>query len=325
MATFALVLAAGCVLRPTEEESPVPDGGCPAGQDCGGGLLPDAGCPIGQVCPACDAGLVLVAGACVSPVQDAGPGVQDAGPNPGPQDSGVNDAGPGPGPGPGPVDAGPPGTLCLTGKLSDAESNDAVSGATVAALDLNGNPIAGASVTSASDGSFSLCPPPGVTFTTQITASTYPVTYLESAQLVTTEDVGTLPLISNTLLPLLGEFISGAIPGDALILAPVQSLSGSCSAGGWSIGATLPSGAPLSFGVIYIGTEGTPQTGLSATTSQGGAAILYNIDPTVTSQVAVAATNPAPAGCSPENGTVGFTGQVQVAAGALSIAPIVIP
>jgi hypothetical protein len=164
-----------------------------------------------------------------------------------------------------------------------------------------------------------------VTFTTQITAATYPVTYFESVQLGASQDVGSLPMISSSLLPLLGQFISGAIPGDPLILAPVNSLSGSCSTGGWSIGATLPSGSPVSFGVVYIGSSGTPQPGLSATTSQGGAAILYNIDPTTTSQVAVAATNTAPPGCSPENDTVGFTGQVQVAAGALSIAPIVIP
>jgi hypothetical protein len=333
LAIFAVyaALLAGC-FSPVSEQPAIPDaGGCPAGLDCGGGLLPDAGCPIGQVCPACDAGLVLVEGACVSPT-DAGP--LDAGhPDAGPGDAGPGDAG---SPDSGPADSGVPdsgpGAACLSGTLSDAESMGPVSGAAVIGTDINGVPIPGASTTSAADGSFQLCPPAGVVFTTQITAAGYPTTYFESLSLGTmAEPLGSLPLISTEVLGALGGFLPGGFDSsDAAMLVPVRSLSGNCSVAGWSIsagfpdGGTLPDGGGLPYQIAYLAASGLP-SGTATSTSTEGAAILYNIDPTLTGQVAVVATNGSAGSCAPDNAALGLTGQVEVGGGAISIAPIVLP
>jgi hypothetical protein len=325
LATLVLSCALGAALvaacfTPVTEVPPTPDaGGCPAGDDCGGGLLPDAGCPIGEVCSACDAGLVLVDGSCVSPVDAGTPGSGDAGPT---------DAGP-PGSGDaGPADAGPPGQLCLSGTLSDAESMSPVSGATVTALDLEGVPILGATSTSGSDGAFQLCPPMGVTFTTEITAAGYPVTYFESIALQASEALGSLPVISSSVINELGIFLPGGLNlAEGTILVPVRSMSGTCSLSGWSVavgGAAGPDGGP-GYQLVYLGTSGIPSTTLTSTTSEG-AAVIYDLPPPVASiEVSVTATNPAAGSCTPDNAALGFTGQVQVASGALSIAPIVLP
>ncbi len=306
----AAVLTAGCFTPVGEAPPDAGSGGCPAGEDCGGGMLPDAGCPIGQICAACDAGLVLVDGACVS-ATDAGP--IDAGPI----DAGPVDAGP--------VDAGPPGQACLSGTLSDAESMTPIAGAAVIATDSNGLPYAGAATTSGTDGSFTLCPPTGATFTTQINAAGYPVTYFESAVLSKSESLGSLPLISTEVIGALGSFLQGFVSTDAALLIPVRSLSGGCSVAGWSVEASLPDGGAIpGTQTAYLESSGLPSTTLTSTTTEG-AAVIYDIDPSLTGQVVVSASNPNEGSCAPDGAALGLTGMVEVGGAAISIAPIVLP
>jgi hypothetical protein len=128
----------------------------------------------------------------------------------------------------------------------------------------------------------------------------------------------------------LGSFLPGFVSADAAMLVPVRSLSGNCGVAGWSITASLPNGGTLSDGgalpyqIAYLAASGLPSTSATSTSTEG-AAVIYDIDPTLTGQVAVSATNPGAGSCAPDNAALGLTGQVEVGGGAISIAPIVLP
>ena len=56
-----------------------------------------------------------------------------------------------------------------------------------------------------------------------------------------------------------------------------------------------------------------------------GSALLYDVDPLVSNQLLVTATNADAGICSQISASYGLNGQVQVSGNALSIAPFVLP
>jgi hypothetical protein len=221
--------------------------------------------------------------------------------------------------------SGPP---CISGTLTDLITMNPVEGATLSAVDSSGIPLSGTATISAADGSFEICPPTGVAFTTQITAATYPTTNLESIILATSENLGNIPMLSENSLAALAAFLPGGLVNEEpTLLAQVASKTGACSLAGWSLaaafadGGSLPDGGALPFQIAYFSATSIPNPSLTSTTS-AGLAIIYNIG-TPSAQVAITATSSGT--CTPENASLGFTGQVSAAGAQLSIAPILLP
>lgn len=168
-------------------------------------------------------------------------------------------------------------------------------------LSPNGVPLSGSETqtTSLSDGSFFLCGPLDTPFYVQAMAANYQPA--ESALL--DEDggpdnffasLGEFAMISTQFLPAFQEILPVPfVPGSSMVVVYISTYT--CGAGGIQVGAALPDGGTLDgglpFQVLYINQSG-PDPNLTATTD-GGNAILYNIDPTLTNGfIAITLSNP---------------------------------
>ncbi len=204
-------------------------------------------------------------------------------------------------------------------------------GATLSLVQPDGVPVSGANsqATTLSDGSFFLCPPVGSPVFVQATASGYLTT--DSAILVEPGGpdlffvwLGPLGMLSASLVPAFeGALGTTFAPGSAMVVVTIQGSA--CGSAGYSIGAALPDGGtladggPLPFSVGYA-SGAFVDPSLTATTD-GGAAFLYNIDPSLTNgAIAITITNPgATADCLvPLYTDADSTGLVPVSANSFS-------
>jgi hypothetical protein len=197
----------------------------------------------------------------------------------------------------------------------------------VGAIGEDGVPIAGAAATSAGDGAFVVCLPPGVAFSMEITAATYPITYYAEMLNVDAGYIAQMPMVSTGELGVLQAFLPGGYDATkALILV---KLTGETELyDGWSFSIALPDGGPVpdgGYSLVYLGSSSTPDPTATATTHTG-AALYYNVDPTLSSFYVVTVSN-ADAGSASEveNAAEGFTGRVYVAGGAATVDPILLP
>jgi hypothetical protein len=228
--------------------------------------------------------------------------------------------------------------LYVTSNLYDTASLAPVVGATVQAVGLNGVPLEGAAATSQSDGTFTVCVPPSVTFSLQVTAPGYPEAALEDLMLAQSETLaftqGGLGLISNQDLSAFGAVV-GYDPSMGIMLVQVSSISGvpPCVATGWQLsvsftdGGALPDGGPLPYSRAYLDPVSyLPDSSLQATSSLGEA-IFYDLDPNLTDRVAIEAVDvDVDAGACPvENGQFGLQGTALVQAGVLTFAIVPYP
>ena len=112
-----------------------------------------------------------------------------------------------------------------------------------------------------------------------------------------------------------------------MIIAKLASTQCFGDQAGWTFGISLPDGGLLPDGgyqLVYTGASYVPAPNAVATSSTG-AALFYNIDPTISDFLLVTAAAPDDGGCAPINGGLGFTGRVFVSGGAVSIDPFLLP
>jgi hypothetical protein len=222
------------------------------------------------------------------------------------------------------------GAIDFSSQLVELIECTTVDGAIVQALDPNGVPYANASaVTSSTNGTFGICLPAGVPFTFELTAATYPTTYLAELDGTQTQNVTQLGLVSDEFF----SVVAGLVPGGldmtrgTVIVKVDTSLACDMAQAGWTVGIELPDGGSLPDGgyeLVYISGPGVPQVGLTATQISGGA-VFYNIDPSLSDFFVMTYTNPDAGACEPVNASVGYTGRVYVGGNAVSFFPLVLP
>jgi hypothetical protein len=215
--------------------------------------------------------------------------------------------------------------------LVDIATCAAVS-ATVSAIDSNGVPVSGDStVSQPCNGAFSLCTPSGGPFSLQIQAPGYPITYIAEMTSVSSGSFPFLSLLPSSMLAALGALLPVQVdPDKDTLVVGLSSQSGQCKgapAAGWVYSLSLPDGGAFPDGGYYLSYEDTsffPDHSLTAT-SDLGAGIFFNVDPTISSYVLITATNPHPGTCDPRNASLGFTGRVLVTGSALSYDAFLLP
>lgn len=224
-----------------------------------------------------------------------------------------------------------PGGIQFSSQFVDALECQVIPGAAVSALGDNGVPFEGAAATTAPDGTFGICLPSGQSLTVQLTAPLYPITYSPE---VLGMDAGSFFIaqilqFSSQEIQSFGSIFPGGIdPSKAVIIIRVIGEQCRGQFAGWSFALTLPDGGPMPDGgyqLIYSGSNAVPEANLTQTGSEG-AALFYNIDPTLSSFLVVTAANPdAGSACQPINASMGFTGRVFVSGGAATAEPIMLP
>jgi hypothetical protein len=228
-----------------------------------------------------------------------------------------------------PIDC-PSGDIGVASQLVDILDCTTIDGATVEALDPNGVPISGsAATTNSTNGSFFLCGPEGQPFTITATAAGYPTAYFAELAGASAQDVVQLGMLSNTSLSVVGGIVPGGVdPSKGMVVVKVSNTV-NCDAqvAGWTLGITLPDGGNLPDGgyqMAYGGQAGLPQPGLTETSS-AGAAIFYDIDPVLSDFFVITYQNPDAGACESTDPTLGFTGRIYVAGGAVSAFPVFLP
>lgn len=224
----------------------------------------------------------------------------------------------------------PSGDLGLSSQLVDALDCTTIDGASVQALDPTGIPYPQASATSdPSDGTFTVCVPQESPFTLQVTAASYPNTYLAELQGVQPTSIPQMTIASNAAIAALSAFFPGGVDhSDGVILLKV-SATRSCDPAlpGWTFGLSIPDGGPVADGgalLTYLAPGGLPGAGLTDTTTAGGGAF-YNINPTLGNFFDISYQNPDAGICEPTNAALGFTSRIYTAGSAFSIYPIILP
>jgi hypothetical protein len=231
------------------------------------------------------------------------------------------------------VAIGPVQGSCATGtsfasQLVDILSCSAIPSATIAAIGADGVPVSGAAATTANNGGFTFCPPMDSAFSIQVTASGYPTTYYAEMLDTNVSYISQLAAVSNGALGAFGAFIPGGFATDKAV-AVVKLTGTSCilDYAGYTISLELPDGGPVPDGgyeLVYLDVSGVPNPKATETDSEG-AAILYNIDSTISDFYIVVPGNPDAGSCPPVTGADGFTGRIFVASGTVAVAPIVLP
>jgi hypothetical protein len=207
----------------------------------------------------------------------------------------------------------------------------AVVNANISAIAPNGVPFAGVAATSdATTGAFAICLPANNAFTTEVTASQYPTTYLAELDGLSNIGVGQIPLIGQDEEAIITELVPGGyVATDGLIIIKI-SATGPCDPfqAGWSVSLALPDGGSYPDGgyrVVYLGDSPVPDP-TATSTSTLGLAFIYNIDLTLSSfAVPVLQSPPGSEACPSLNAQLGFTGRAFLAANAGSLFPVLLP
>jgi hypothetical protein len=189
-----------------------------------------------------------------------------------------------------------------------------------------------------------LCIPFDVPVTLQITAASYPTTYMVEIDVTSQGDGGELALLDRGLqlipteeLTAFSAFLQGSggvNQSDAMVAAAVISISQQppCEpTSGWSVGVefvdggTLPDGGPLPFKRAYLGSTDLPSA-TATETSSTGYAIMFNIDPTIANVAQLVATDlDGGSPCPSMNAQEMVTGRVTLAPGSVTFAPYFVP
>jgi hypothetical protein len=211
-------------------------------------------------------------------------------------------------------------------QLIDYQSCASICGATVQALDPAGVPIEGtAQLSDPVGGTFHFCLPAGATFETAITAPGYGTYYYGEIQGQLSVHVPAIGLLSAASLSAFAAFIPGGFdPARGAIAVPTNA-SDLCvnpdKKAGFVVSLTDADGGAFPDGgyqLIYLSAGGFPDPSLTATSTLG-IAIVYDIDPAVTTFPTLRFSNPDAGACQEVvNEEVGFTGRVEIAAGVFS-------
>jgi hypothetical protein len=228
---------------------------------------------------------------------------------------------------------GPTTTSCTAGspfasQLVDILDCTTIGNASIAAIGSDGVPFSGAAATTASDGAYAVCAPVGSPFSVQIKAALYPTTYYAE---MLNNDGGYLPQMGTMSSASLAVFSAivpdGFDPSRALIVIKIVGESCHGQEDGWSVVPMLPDGGPLPDGgyeIIYLGSSELPDPTATAT-AKSGVALVYNVDPSISDFLMLAASNPDAGSCEAIAGAEGFTGRLFVAGGATTIDFITLP
>jgi hypothetical protein len=225
----------------------------------------------------------------------------------------------------------PDGGGCPNGsqvsELVDFASCVAVGGATVQALDANGTPTAGA-VTTAQDGTYALCAPPGSAFTPSFSAPGYPQLFDAELQAGENSYLRYTKDVSSNALAAWSAVLPGALQGTSgSIVAQVYTTPDCPDPSGWSLTLTDTDGGALpdgSYGEIYLDPSSIPDPNLTATSSFGYA-ILYDIDVSSQSYFSLSAAKADAGICTPIVAGMYYTGRIFVAPYAVSLKVIRMP
>ena len=186
-----------------------------------------------------------------------------------------------------------------------------------------------AATTNSTTGAFFICGPEGQPFTISATAAGYPATYFAELAGASIQDVVQLGMLSNTSLSVIGGIVPGGVDlSKGMVVVKVSNtLNCDPEVAGWTLGITLPDGGSLPDGgyqMAYGGQAGLPQPGLTETSS-AGAAIFYDIDPTLSEFFVITYQNPDAGACQSIDTALGFSGRIHVAGGAVSAFPVFLP
>jgi hypothetical protein len=211
----------------------------------------------------------------------------------------------------------------------DLQTCGALCGATVQLLDENDAPIAAAStVANASTGEADICLPGSFTYTPSASATGYPLFYYGEIQDQLTQPMRGMGMLETATLSAFANLVPGYHPGLAIVDIDVSSVTGQClnDYAGWAVSLHLPDGGAWPDGgyqVLYIDTNGVPNSLLTATTSWGTA--IVGADPSVSTLVELQFSNPDGGACLALNASIGFTGRLRIGADAVSVQAIVLP
>jgi hypothetical protein len=220
------------------------------------------------------------------------------------------------------------GTVDFSSQIVDILACTTVDGANVQALDPNGIPYTQSAAVTSSTGTFGVCLPGNEPFTLEMTAAMYPTTYFGELEGEQGEALPQLGLISSEFLAVAGAIIPNGFNSvlGVVIVKVNSTFACSMAQSGWSVGISLPDGGALPDGgyqLVYI-NGAIPMPGLTSTQA-AGAAILYNIDPTLSEFFVINYSNPDAGACQATNVAFGLTGRVYVPGNAVSVFPILLP
>ncbi len=233
-------------------------------------------------------------------------------------------------PTPPPIQGPPPGCTSpyFRATVFDLQSCGALCGATVRLLDPNDVPIAGASAPAdPTTGEADVCLPGSFTYTPSASATGYPLFYYGEIQDQLTQPMRGLGMIDTATLSAFAGVVPGYHPGLAIIDVDVSS-AGQClnDYAGWGVSLQLPDGGAWPDGgyhVLYIDTNGVPNSALTATSSWGVA--ILGADPSISTMAELQFANADAGPCQPLNASIGFTGRLRIGADAVSVQAIVLP
>jgi hypothetical protein len=191
----------------------------------------------------------------------------------------------------------------------------------VQAIDANGVPVTGA-VTTAADGTFLLCGPPGP-FSPFLSAPGYATSYRAEVEAGSDLSLTSTSMYSNDVVNAITSLAPGGYNRSlGALIALIGSTSACPDRSGFTLSLTDGDGGAIADGgflEVYLGASGLPDPTLVATSAEG-LALFYDIDTAATSFFAVSWSNPDAGACAPvlQNATAWLTGRVFVAGNALS-------
>ena len=206
-----------------------------------------------------------------------------------------------------------------------------VGNANIAFVAPDGVPYSGVgAVSDPTTGAFAVCLPEDHPFTAAVTAAQYPTTYYAEFDGVGPNQASQIPLIGLDELNALASLIPGGPTlNEGLLIVKVTSTA-LCHAAtsGWSFSLDLPDGGEFPDGgyqIVYMGSTFVPDATATSTSTEG-AAVIYNIDDSISNFVVPIAQPPASdADCLSLNSYVGLTGRIYVAANSVSLFSVVLP
>jgi hypothetical protein len=189
-------------------------------------------------------------------------------------------------------------------------------------------PFAGAAATAQSNGNFAICLPSGSPFSIQIQAASYPTTYYAEMLDPSSGGFAQMAMLSNGEIQAFGGlFPGGENPNTALVVAKMTGDVCFPNLGGWTFDLALPDGGAIADGgyqLIYLDSSGVPDP-TNTVTSSKGAALFYNLDPSLSGFLTLTATTPDAGSCQIINMGLGFTGRIFVAGGSITVVPFLLP
>lgn len=175
------------------------------------------------------------------------------------------------------------------------------------------------SVTTAADGAFIFCEPPGLPFTPSLTATGYSTIYYPELQANVDASFSFIEMISDAFIGVLEGF--GMNPNLGSILVHMSSSTSCPDPSGWTFTLAYPDGGAVSDGgysLSYLGATDIPQQGLTVTGSSG-TAFFANLDLSTTNYFAIQASKPDAGSCAPSFVSAFYTGRIYVTVNALSL------